>query len=1128
MDPWYKTVTPRREVREGRSFNPDEFAIHLEQVIAKTAPADYRDPEQFFARTCFTRALREHAGMVLRRLAGRITDTAPVMTLITQFGGGKTHTLAALYHLATGGGEAGRWPGVADLLREAGAPAVPEARVAAFVGNAWDPGEGRETPWLDLARQLAGDRGVRELGPAAKTTPPGTDAIGRVFRAADGPVLLLFDEVLNFLNRHRAMAEPFHAFIQNLTVATTATTHGAAVVSLPRSQVEMTDWDMQWQDRITKVIRRVAKDLIANDETEISEVVRRRLFGDAGHERHRKRVSKAYADWCFERRAQLPPEWTAVDSAATEAKAREYLRSRFETCFPFHPATLSVFQRKWQALAQYQQTRGTLAMLAQWISWAWREGFTKARTEPLVTLGSAPLEVPEFRSAVLGQLGESRLVAAIDADVCGAQAHARALDADTKGSLRNIHRRVGTTILFESSGGQIDKVAHLPELRFALGEPAVDTTSVDSAAFALEDKSWFIRRTGSDGFRIGHQPTMRKVVSDRRASLDEDAEVRPAMRQAVRKEFERGASLPVVPFPADGSAIPDTPRLTLVVVDPESDWTGAGQLRERIREWTVRRGKSPRLYPAALVWCVKQPGRGLRDKVELMLAWKRVAREVAEGVLGGDFDRADRAGLQSRVADAGEAVKDEVWAGYRFVVLADAGGLGGLGGPGEGGRPGRPGGSGDGGGSGGSGGSGGRDGLGGSEGLGGMDGSGGPSGSGGLGGMDGPGGSSGSDGADGPGQPGGLGGSDGPGGMDGPGGSGRSSGSDGADGLKIIDLGAGHASAGDSLCARVVTALKSQALLNESVGAGYVERNWPPALAASGAWPLASLRQSFLNGSLTRLLDPDATLRAKIVEFVERGDFGLASGRHPDGDEAYGHRVLRPYELQSGRHPDGGGAYGRTWFNEPVPAEEITFDSGVFLLRKDKAAALKAGVGPGMGTKPGSGTGLEPGAGTGTEPDVGMGLGAGTEPATGSRPEPFPHPSPEPGVGPTPGWGFGSGSALGVGAVPDSGFVPAPEPGAGPAPTPGLGATAGQNSEPESALPSSAAAARTIRVSGDVPPEVWNRLGRTLLPKLRGGAELTLGVEFSATVEGDRADGLVADLKQILADLGLSEKMDVR
>ena len=610
---------------------------------------------------------------------------------------------------------------------------MPEARVAAFVGNAWDPQEGRETPWIDVAWQLAGENGVRELGAAAKTTPPGTEALSRVFKAAGGPVLLLFDEVLNFLNRHRGMADQFHAFIQNLTVATTGTTQGAAIISLPRSQVEMTDWDMQWQDKITKVVRRVAKDLIANDETEISEVVRRRLFEDIGSDRIRKSVSKSYADWCFERRAQLPPEWTAVDSATTEAKSREYLRGRFEVCYPFHPATLSVFQRKWQALSQYQQTRGTLAMLAQWISWAYRTGFTEARREPLITLGSAPLEVPEFRSVVLGQLGESRLMAAIDSDISGEQSHARALDADTKGALRNIHRRVATTILFESSGGQIDKVAHLPELRFALGEPDVDTTSVDTAAFSLEDKSYFIRRVGSDGFKISHQATMKKVVSDRRASLDEESEIKPAMRMLIQKEFDRGASIPVVPFPADGTAVQDTPKLTLVIVDPEDEWTGVGSLRQQIAEWTKQRGKSPRLYPGSLVWCLKKPGRDFREKVELWLAWKRVVKEVAEGTLGGDFDRADRAEIQSKVADAEEAAKDEVWGGYRFVVIAD---------------------------------------------------------------------------------------------------------NQEPDGLKTIDLGAGHSSGSETLCGRVITALKSQALLNESVGAGYIERNWPPALKDSGAWPL--------------------------------------------------------------------------------------------------------------------------------------------------------------------------------------------------------------------------------------------------------------------------------------------------
>ena len=758
MEPWYKIASPRKEVREGRSFNPDEFAIALEQVVAGTAPEDYRDPAQFFARTCFTRALREHAGMILRRLSGKTENTAPVLTLITQFGGGKTHTLTTLYHFAKNGDAVAGHNGVADLVREAGVASVPKAKVAVFVGNAWDPQPGRETPWIDIARQLAGEKGVEALGAAARTIPPGTEAIARVFQAAGAPVLLLFDEVLNFLNRHRGSADSFHAFIHNLTVATTGTSHGATVISLPRSQVEMTDWDMEWQEKISRIVRRVARDLIANDETEISEVIRRRLFQDLGSEKIRKNVAKAFGDWCFERRAQLPPEWTAVDTAATESKAREFLQRRFETCYPFHPATLSVFQRKWQALPQYQQTRGTLAMLAQWISIAAQDAFRKARTEPLITLGSAPLAEPGFRSVVLGQLGESRLVAAIDTDIAGEQAHSKALDADTRGPLRDIHRRVATAILFESSGGQSDKVAHLPELRFALGEPDLDTTSIDNAAFALEDRSYFLRKAGSDGFRIGYQPTMKKVVSDRRASLDEETEIKPALRKLVEDEFRRGASIPVEMLKGDAAEIPDRPKLTLVVAEPEVEWSGGGGLRAQLIEWTRQRGKSPRLYPGALVWCLKKPGRDVREKVELWLAWKRVAREVAEGTLGGEFDKTDRADLLSKVKGAEDDAKDEVWGGYRYAVVSD---------PQE------------------------------------------------------------------------------------------------AAGLKVIDLGAGQSSSGETLCGRVIAALKSEALLNETVGASYLERNWPPALKESGAWPLASLRQSFLNGSLTRLVDPDAILKAK-------------------------------------------------------------------------------------------------------------------------------------------------------------------------------------------------------------------------------------------------------------------------
>ena len=209
------------------------------------------------------------------------------------------------------------------------------------------------------------------------------------------------------------------------------------------------------------------------------------------------------------------------------------------------------------AFPQFQQTRGALAMLAQWISWAAQEQFRKARTEPLITLGSAPLNVPEFRAVILGQLGEARLDVAIDADLAGPMAHAKHLGCGTpQGALSDIHRRVGTTILFESSGGQVEKVAHLPELRFALGEPDVDTTTIDNAAASLESTGFFIRKVGTDGYRIHHQATLKKVVSDRRASLDEETEIKPAIRKLVEDEFRRGATLPVVAYPEDSAAVP--------------------------------------------------------------------------------------------------------------------------------------------------------------------------------------------------------------------------------------------------------------------------------------------------------------------------------------------------------------------------------------------------------------------------------------------------------------------------------------------------------------------------------------------------------------------------------------------
>lgn len=206
--------------------------------------------------------------------------------------------------------------------------------------------------------------------------------------------------------------------------------------------------------------------------------------------------------------------------------------------------------------------------------------------------------------------------------------------------------------------------------------------------------------------------------------------------------------------------------------------------------------------------------------------------------------------------------------------------------------------------------------------------------------------------------------------------------------------------------------MKSQALLNESVGAGYIDRHWPPALKKSGAWPLASLRKSFLDGSLTRLLDPDNVLKRKIVEFVGKGEFGLGSAQKPDG------------------------TYERLWFSEPVSADEVVFESQVFLLTKTKAKALKT------------------------------------------------VPEPEPGLGPDPG--------------------PEPEPDPGPGDF-----------------------KRSYKLSGEIPPELWNRLGTKILPKLRSGSDLKIGIDFSVTVDKDSSAAFESDIRQILDDLSLSDKVRI-
>ena len=187
---------------------------------------------------------------------------------------------------------------------------------------------------------------------------------------------------------------------------------------------------------------------------------------------------------------------------------------------------LSVFERKWQTLPRFQQTRGVLRLLALWVSAAFQSGFKGAFDDPLIGLGTAPLEDPIFRTAVFEQLGEPRLEAAVTTDICGKiDSHAVRLDAEAVDTIRKarIHRKAATVVFFESNGGQSgDGAATSPEVRLAVAEPDVDIGNVETALEALIDSCYYLR-VERNKYKFGLTPNLNKMLADRRAGIKTEA-----------------------------------------------------------------------------------------------------------------------------------------------------------------------------------------------------------------------------------------------------------------------------------------------------------------------------------------------------------------------------------------------------------------------------------------------------------------------------------------------------------------------------------------------------------------------------------------------------------------------------
>jgi predicted AAA+ superfamily ATPase len=675
LKPWYQVVTPREDLRDNRPLEASEFAVHLDHIRTgrSTVSKDYADPARFFERTYLTGSLLELTSQVVRRLNGIQLETSAVFNMATQFGGGKTHSLTTLFHLAQHGDASKSWKGVEGILTKAGVTGIPKAHTAVFVGTEFDAitgrkGDGeptRKTPWGEIAWQLGGAEAFAKV---AQHDAQGVSPAGDVLREMlpTGPTLILMDELLNYISSGRKLGlrDQFFNFLQNLCEEARARNNLAMCISIPRSDLEMNPDDQRDHDSIKKLCDRTGKAILMSADKEMSEIIRRRLFEWYGLPNEAIQTISAYAEWAADHAQEL----AGVD--------RDAVYEQFKSCYPFHPSVISVFERKWQSLPRFQRTRGVLRLLALWVSHNFQSEHRNVSQEPLITLGLAPLDNPQFRAAIFEQLGSSELEIPVTADITGktSESHSLRLDKEASEAIKKaqLHRKVATTIFFESNGGQSQARAEasLPEIKTNVCGPDVNTADVDTVLEGLAGSCFYLQWE-RNRYRFGLSPNLNQVLVSRRGSVQDkalDERIRKRTEELFRKNSSDACKfLEREFFPKRSNDVKEVPRITLVALaleHPAEDRTTRDLMESIVRD----SGSSGRTFKSALIFAAADPSENIHDKAREVLAWEDIEddEETKKRIDEGQLNLLKR-NLKNSQRDLDEAI----FRAYKHLYLLD-------------------------------------------------------------------------------------------------------------------------------------------------------------------------------------------------------------------------------------------------------------------------------------------------------------------------------------------------------------------------------------------------------------------------------------------------------------------------
>ena len=675
--PWFSVVRPHQDIRQGH-LDESLFAANLADVAQDYGPEVYRNAPLFFEKTYPTAGLRTVASRVIEGLNGGQDADNRVISLQTGFGGGKTHTLISLYHLAKLGKRASSYTTTRALLDQIGEPTFEKANIAVFTNTTNDPSQGRtvepgltlRTLWGELAYQLGG-REAYELIRVNDENRVAPKGLFKQVLARTQPALLLIDELADYCISASGiavggltLADQTTSFLQELTEAVAASERCVLVATLPASVTEVASSPNAAQilGNLQARMARVGADTKPVADDEIYEVVRRRLFEDMGDEDDREAVISDYMEQYRRMKSELPAE-------ATQAKYRDLLRKSY----PFHPSLMDVFHKRWASHSDFQRTRGVLRLLGSIVSDLWSRQRSLPGTNGLIHPSDVNFANLDALTGQMKKLYGNGYDAVLPADVVGSGSNAGRLDSERADFGRyNLTQGVATTILLNSFGttGSRQGIG-VDELKLAVMEPdSFNHNDVNAVLDALEANAYYLYYSSNPRrYWFFTKPSLNILVSHARQEISQ-----PGIQQKIIKRLNdrKGAiqTFSVLIDPADD--IPEQQKPTLIVLGPDKPTTHDGVSRkaqERIERLATKRGNNERLYRNTLLFLLPTPaGLGkLTECVTAYLASQRVSSDY-----GNQLDAEQRIDLKKRIDTASLDIDKALAATYSVLVKYSA------------------------------------------------------------------------------------------------------------------------------------------------------------------------------------------------------------------------------------------------------------------------------------------------------------------------------------------------------------------------------------------------------------------------------------------------------------------------